>query len=438
MECERAQAHVLALRACTEGQIKIVQKELTERENNLQGESSDSDYDLKKRKECSLIFIEELKNKLAAEVAAKEALFSLNFVLLSDIRKCKLNLSDSNVRTSENTLSKIEAEKLLRSQMKEKEKEKEREKDKEIYKLKSKNVPGAADIPEKEDSSGSDINTKSARTDLRRASVSGETTTDPKNVPGTVDMKNVPSDIGISPSSLLIRRASMGGWKNNEVKGSVSKSAEKGKSQVVGGGGGGGGGESIKDRIKHMKAEVKRKALLGNIDNVKERKLIINNLELVKAEFKAAKSKSKFLEIRERGYTENENLLRLEVENAEKEVVEINEKIKETTLKLEESRKGRKEYDVIITTLKNEIKDLNNKKSVLEIQIEETKSKMNLIPSILIEKNEEDKNVVRLSELLNASKEKLRIHDSGNGNGNDNKNEKEKGKERIIEKEIDI
>ena len=176
MECERAQAHVLALRACTEGQIKILQKEVIDKENNLQGESSDSDYDLKKRKECSLMFIEDLKNKLAIEIAAKEALFSLNFVLLSDIRKCKLNLADSNVSTvSENTLSKIEAENLLRSKLKEQEREKEREKDKNAYTLKSRNVPGAADIPDKEDSPGFDVGTKSARTDLRRASVSGDT-----------------------------------------------------------------------------------------------------------------------------------------------------------------------------------------------------------------------------------------------------------------------
>ena len=53
--------------------------------------------------------------------------------------------------------------------------EKEREKDKNAYTLKSRNVPGAADIPDKEDSPGFDVGTKSARTDLRRASVSGDT-----------------------------------------------------------------------------------------------------------------------------------------------------------------------------------------------------------------------------------------------------------------------
>ena len=59
------------------------------------------------------------------------------------------------------------------------------------------------------------------------------------------------------------------------------------------------------------------------------------------------------------------------------------------------------------------------------MKIKETKSKMNLLPSILLEKNEEDKNVVRLSELLTKSKENLKIYDNGNDDENENENEYE-------------
>ena len=301
-ECEKAQAHVLALRACTEGQIKILQKELIEKNNNLLGESSDSDYDLKKRKECSLLSVEELKNKLNIEMTAKEALFSLNFVLLSDIRKCKLFISELHASTSDNKLSKTETEKNVRTKIKEmeREKEKEKEKEREAYNVKLKNVPGIG----KEDSPGSELGGKSIREEVRRASFGPGTFFDSKNIPHkAIESKKIPMDMEVknfssnSVASQLIRRASMGGgWhaKNNETnmdeKGrerEKEKEKEKGREEgeigtiekVVGTGTKFGKcfdkEDSIKERIKEMKNNVRRNSFntVGENINTKTNKI---------------------------------------------------------------------------------------------------------------------------------------------------------------------
>jgi hypothetical protein len=151
---------------------------------------------------------------------------------------------------------------------------------------------------------------------------------------------------------------------------------------------------------------------LENENKGKSRDKILSELESIRNELKEKRHHLKTIESKEKAHSGNTTSILLDLDKAKKALTAHDEKTAELSSKLEELRKDRKDYDVLVMKCKVEVTESQQQRKQYSNKVEELENEIHP-PGLRDEKIAVENEVARLNDVLKYTQESLKALDNG-------------------------